>query len=90
MAQRCCRPSADKRNKEAEAQNITRLSAIDARIVVIDKELAANFPDYAALVRPAPLSVEDVRSQLAADDVLFCFSTRRRGSRRRRKASSGS
>jgi hypothetical protein len=63
----------DKRNREAEAENLVRLAAIDARIAIIDKELAANFPDYAALASPAPLSVEEVQAQLAADEALVVF-----------------
>src|SRR5262249_30865898 len=41
--------ASDKRNRDAEAENIARLGAIDARIANIDQELAATFPDYAAL-----------------------------------------
>jgi CHAT domain-containing protein len=63
----------DKRNLEAEAKNVARLAAIDARIAIIDKDLAANFPDYAALANPAPLSVEEVQAQLAADEALVLF-----------------
>jgi hypothetical protein len=33
-----------------------RLAAIDARIAEIDERLKAEFPDYAALVSPLPLS----------------------------------
>ena len=52
----------DKRDKRAEAANVTRLDAIDTRIAEIDKQLAADFPDYAALVSPKPLSIADVQS----------------------------
>jgi CHAT domain-containing protein/tetratricopeptide (TPR) repeat protein len=63
----------NKRNLQAEAENVARLAAIDARITIIDKELAAEFPDYAALVSPVPLSVEDVQAQLAPDEALVLF-----------------
>jgi tetratricopeptide (TPR) repeat protein/CHAT domain-containing protein len=63
----------DKRDKEAEAENIARLAAIDTRITDIDRELATKFPDYAALVSPAPLSVEEVQSQLGLDEALVLF-----------------
>jgi hypothetical protein len=36
-------------------------------IADIDKRLAAAFPDYAALVSPAPISVEDVQALLFLD-----------------------
>jgi CHAT domain-containing protein len=65
--------AADKRNRETEANNVARLAAIDARIAIIDKMLAASFPDYAALASPAPLSVEDVQAQLAPDEALVLF-----------------
>ena len=38
-----------KPNANAEAANIERFTAIDARITVIDARLKAEFPDYAAL-----------------------------------------
>ena len=63
----------DKRDTKAEAENNARLAAIDARIAEIDKELAAKFPDYAALASPAPLTVEDVQAQLRPDEALVLF-----------------
>ena len=63
----------DKRDRAAEAANIARLAAIDARIADIDKRLAADFPDYAALSRPEPLSVEEVQAQLRPDEALVLF-----------------
>jgi CHAT domain-containing protein/tetratricopeptide (TPR) repeat protein len=58
------------RDRGAEAANVARLDAIDARIADIDKRLVTEFPDYAALVRPAPLTVEEVQVQLGADEAL--------------------
>jgi CHAT domain-containing protein len=63
----------EKRNREAEAANIARLTAIDTRIAAIDQELAAKFPEYAALASPAPLSVEEVQKQLGGDEALVLF-----------------
>ena len=63
----------DKRDAKAEAENSARLNAIDARIVEIDKELGAHFPDYAALASPAPLSVGEVQAQLGTDEALVFF-----------------
>jgi CHAT domain-containing protein/tetratricopeptide (TPR) repeat protein len=65
--------ATDKRNATVEAMNLARLAAIDARIAEIDGTLAVEFPNYTALVTPAPLSVEDVQSQLGADEVLLLF-----------------
>jgi CHAT domain-containing protein/tetratricopeptide (TPR) repeat protein len=64
---------AAKRDAKAEAENASKLAAIDARIAGIDKRLAAEFPDYAALASPEPLSVADVQAQLGADEALVLF-----------------
>jgi len=63
----------DKRDRAAEGANDARLAAIDARIGEIDRRLAADFPDYAALARPQPLSVEQVQVELRADEALVLF-----------------
>src|SRR5262249_20698045 len=65
--------AADKRNLTAEAANITRLTAIDVRIAIIDDALKARFPDFAALSWPAPLSVQEVQAQLRTDEALVLF-----------------
>ena len=62
-----------KRNAQAEAKNNARLAAIDARIMEIDNELAAGFPDYAALTSPAPLAVAEAQAQLGPDEALVLF-----------------
>ena len=64
---------AAKRNPVAEAENNARLAAIDERIREIDRELAAKFPDYAALSSPAPLAAEEVQAQLGASEALVLF-----------------
>ncbi len=56
-----------------EAENRERLAAIDTRIATIDKKLAAEFPDYAALASPVPLSVGEVQAQLGEDEALVLF-----------------
>jgi hypothetical protein len=55
------------------AANVARFAVIDARIADIDKRLAAEFPDYAALASPAPVSVEDVQSLLRPQEALVLF-----------------
>jgi CHAT domain-containing protein/tetratricopeptide (TPR) repeat protein len=61
------------RNAKAEAENQARMQTIDARIVEIDRELTAKFPDYAALASPAPLPAEEVQALLRADEALLLF-----------------
>ena len=63
----------EKRDAEAEADNIARLAAIDARTKEIDNELATNFPDYAELVSPAPIAVEEIQALLGDDEALVLF-----------------
>ena len=63
----------DKRDRAAEAANVARLAAIDARIGEIDRRLAADFTDYAALARPQPLGIVDVQAELRADEALVLF-----------------
>lgn len=59
-----------RRDRDAEEGDIARLAAIDTRVGQIDETLKDRFPDYAALSRPDPLSVEDVQAQLGADEAL--------------------
>src|SRR5262249_51665490 len=63
----------DKRDTQADTANLARLSAIDTRIGEIDRRLAADFPDYAAMVSPAPLSIGDVQALLGPDEALVLF-----------------
>ncbi|MBO0756510.1 MAG: CHAT domain-containing protein, partial [Bradyrhizobiaceae bacterium] len=63
----------EQRNAQAEAVNNAQLGMIDNRIAEIDKRLELDFPDYAALASPAPLSVEAVQAQLGADEALVLF-----------------
>ena len=60
----------EKHDTEAEAANMGRLKAIDARIKVIDEELAAKFPEYEELVSPAPITVEEIQALLGDDEAL--------------------
>jgi tetratricopeptide (TPR) repeat protein/CHAT domain-containing protein len=60
----------DKRDKAIEAANAARMTEIDARIAEIDKRLTKEFSDYAALASPNSLSVEQVQTNLAADEAL--------------------
>lgn len=63
----------DKRDQRAEAANVVRLTAIDKRIADIDKRFTADYPGYAALARPTPLSVQDVQAQITADEAVVLF-----------------
>jgi ABC transporter substrate binding protein len=55
------------------AQSSRRIAGIDARIGQIDTKLANEFPEYAALANPQPLSVAEVQALLDDDDVLIAL-----------------
>jgi tetratricopeptide (TPR) repeat protein/CHAT domain-containing protein len=63
----------DKRNKQAEAENVARIGAIEARIGAIDTALKDGFPDYAALASAAVASIGDVQAVLRDDEALLLF-----------------
>lgn len=61
------------RNTAAEAANSERQKAIDGRLAAIDTRLRTEFPQYAALSRPEPLSLDQVQSLLRDDEALVLF-----------------
>jgi CHAT domain-containing protein len=61
------------RNPEGEQDNVTRISAIDARMAAIDADFRIHFPDYQALANPIPLSVAEIQEQLNANEALILF-----------------
>jgi tetratricopeptide (TPR) repeat protein/CHAT domain-containing protein len=63
----------DKRSPKIEADNVSRLAAIDAEIAKIDKRLRGDFPEYAVVASPTPLSLRDVQAQLDASEALVLF-----------------
>jgi CHAT domain-containing protein len=63
----------DRRDRAAEITNVARLTTIDARIGEIDRQLKADFPDYAVLANPEPLNVEQVQADLRPDEALVLF-----------------
>jgi CHAT domain-containing protein/tetratricopeptide (TPR) repeat protein len=65
-------PPAD-RNAEDVAELRAELDAADAAIVAVDARLASEFPDFAALQRPAPVGFDAVRQRLGESDVLLFF-----------------
>jgi hypothetical protein len=61
------------RKAEAEEVLAQRLEAINTRLAEIEWKFAQDFPDYAALASPTPLSVEEVQALLGVDDALVLF-----------------
>ena len=65
--------SPDQRNAISEQTLRDRIAKIDVRIAEIDKTLAKDFPEYAALASPEPLGIADVQAQLHANEALVLF-----------------
>ena len=63
----------EKRDRLADASAAARLDAIDARVSEIDKRLADEFPHYAALVSPQPLTLPEIKAQLRDGEALLLF-----------------
>lgn len=61
------------RNKEKEAANTAALATIDLQIKNIDARLEKEFPDYAAIVNPVPLSVGETQELLSSDEAMVLF-----------------
>ena len=62
-----------KRKPDAEKVLSDRLASIDARLKVIDAQLAKDFPDYASFSSPKPASVAEVQAQLRDGEALVLF-----------------
>ena len=58
--------------KAAEAIR-TAIAELDERLDAIDKRLAAEFPEYASLASPKPLTLAAVQDLLKADEALIVF-----------------
>ncbi|MGI9425952.1 MAG: CHAT domain-containing protein, partial [Hyphomicrobiaceae bacterium] len=61
------------RDAQRGASNIERLADIGRRIADLDRTLAADFPNYAGLAEPEPLSVSEVQDQLRPNEALVLF-----------------
>jgi CHAT domain-containing protein/tetratricopeptide (TPR) repeat protein len=69
----------ERRNAQSEDALATRLAEIDARLAVIDAKLAKDFPEYAIMVSPQPLTLDEVQELLRDDEaLLLLFDTRDR------------
>ncbi|MDN4987242.1 CHAT domain-containing protein [Bradyrhizobium arachidis] len=67
------KPSAQ-RDVGSEQRSRARIAAIASERVGLQKTLAAEFPDYASLSDPLPLTVKDVQLLLSADEAMVLYS----------------
>ena len=63
----------NKRDKKRETENAARLDKIDRRISAIDKQLEKDFPDYAAIANPEPLTIKQTQALLDPKEALVLF-----------------
>lgn len=62
-----------KRKPGVEKALSDRLAKIDERLAAITARFAKDFPDYAALANPKPVSASDVQAQLGSNEALVVF-----------------
>jgi hypothetical protein len=61
------------RNATGEQRIRDRLAAIATQREALEKVFATEFPDYAALSHPQPLTVKDIQGLLSSDEALVLF-----------------
>jgi CHAT domain-containing protein/Tfp pilus assembly protein PilF len=66
--------AASKRDAGSENRYRARLAAIAVERVTLQKMLAAEFPDYAALSNPLPVKTEEIQTLLSGDEAFVVFS----------------
>jgi CHAT domain-containing protein/Tfp pilus assembly protein PilF len=62
-----------KRDVASEQRARARLAVISTERVSLQKTLAAEFPDYAALSNPLPMTAKEIQSLLSADEAMVLF-----------------
>ena len=62
-----------KRDAAAEQRARARLAAIATERASLQKTLSAEFPDYAALSNPLPITVKEMQSLLSGDEAMVLF-----------------
>jgi CHAT domain-containing protein/Tfp pilus assembly protein PilF len=62
-----------KRDAVAEQRSRERLAAISAERASLQKTFAGEFPDYAALSNPLPMTASEIRALLSDDEAIVVF-----------------
>jgi CHAT domain-containing protein len=65
--------TGERRSDAAIKAARAELSSIESQIEDADAKLAKEFPDYAALANPKPLSVAETQALLAPDEALIAY-----------------
>jgi tetratricopeptide (TPR) repeat protein len=64
---------AEQRDKTAEIELWRQKADVENRLASIATKLSSDFPDYAALADPKPLSVADTQSLLGPNEALILY-----------------
>ena len=64
---------ADRRDPKREAMVRQHRQEVEAQLVGASAQISTEFPDYADLVNPKPLSLAEAQKLLAADEALVLF-----------------
>lgn len=67
------KPSAQ-RDGAGEQRSRQRLAAVATERAGLQKTLAVEFPDYASLSNPLPLTVKDIQALLSSDEAMALYS----------------
>jgi CHAT domain-containing protein len=70
----------DRRDDAAEAKTWQEFKDAKAHLSQLTERVAKEFPEYATLTNPKPLSVEEVRNLLGSDEALLYFVSGDKGS----------
>lgn len=62
-----------KRDAASEQRARARLAVISTERVSLQKTLSAEFPDYAALSNPLPMTAKEIQSLLSGDEAMVLF-----------------
>src|SRR5882757_7457170 len=62
-----------KRDVASEQRARARLAAISTERASLQKTLSAEFPDYAALSNPLPMTTKEIQSLLSGDEAMVLF-----------------
>jgi CHAT domain-containing protein/Tfp pilus assembly protein PilF len=64
-----------RRDSLAEQRMRDRLAAVTVERAALQKTFATEFPDYAALTKPSPMSAKAIQSLLGPNEALVAFAT---------------
>jgi CHAT domain-containing protein/Tfp pilus assembly protein PilF len=62
-----------KRDAAAERRSRDRLAAVSAERAALQKTLATEFPGYAALSNPLPMTAKEIQALLSGDEAMVLF-----------------